>query len=44
MKNGEYKTSGDVFPSAFKNADTLAIIRRCAHDLLGRALPSGTVQ
>lgn len=38
MKNGECKTSGDVIPSAFTNADTLAIIERCATTHL-KALP-----
>lgn len=36
MKNGECKTSGDVIPSAFTNADTLAVIKRCAGTYLQR--------
>ncbi len=40
IKNGECKTSGDVIPSAFSNASTLAIIQRCASTFLQR-LPEG---
>jgi len=40
MKNGDCKTSGDVVPSAFTNAGTLAIIQRCASTFLQR-LPAG---
>lgn len=39
MKNGVCKTSGDVIPSAFTNAATLAVIQRCATTFLGK-LPS----
>ena len=39
MKNGDCKTSGDVIPSAFTNADTLGIIERCATTYL-KDLPS----
>jgi len=39
MKNGECRTSGDVIPSAFTNADTLGIIERCAATHL-KDLPS----
>ena len=40
MKNGDCKTSGDVVPSAFTNASTLAVIQRCASTFLQR-LPAG---
>lgn len=40
MKGGVCKTSGDVIPSAFSNADTLAIIQRCASTYL-QSLPAG---
>lgn len=39
LKNGSCKTSGDVVPSAFTNADTLNIIEQCASTYLGN-LPS----
>jgi len=39
MKGGVCKTSGDVIPSAFTNASTLAIVQRCASTFLGK-LPS----
>lgn len=38
LKDGKWKTSGDVIPSAFKDFDTLNIIRTCAAQHLG-ALP-----
>ncbi|MBO0943234.1 hypothetical protein [Acidovorax temperans] len=40
MKNGECKTSGDVIPSAFTDADTLAIIERCVATHLKTLPPS----
>jgi hypothetical protein len=33
-KNGRFKTSGDLIPSAFTNPTTLAVIRRCAFTFL----------
>ena len=39
MKGGECKTSGDVIPTAFTNADTLGVIERCAATQL-TTLPS----
>lgn len=39
LKDGVWKTSGDVIPSAFKDPDTLAIIRTCGSQHLG-ALPA----
>jgi hypothetical protein len=39
MKNGTYKTSGDVIPSSFSNSQTLQIIQRCTEMHLGE-LPS----
>lgn len=36
MKGGKCKTSGDVIPSAFSNANTLGIINRCASTFLRR--------
>ena len=40
MKDGECKTSGDVVPSAFTNAATLGIIKRCAAAHLNALPPS----
>jgi hypothetical protein len=40
MKGGECKTSGDVIPSAFTNADTVRIIERCATMHLKNLPPS----
>jgi hypothetical protein len=34
LKNGVYKTSGDVIPSAFTNQDTLRIVGTCARRYL----------
>lgn len=39
MKGGECKTSGDVIPSAFTNADTVSIIKRCMSTHL-KTMPS----
>jgi hypothetical protein len=39
LKNGVYKTSGDVIPSSFSNPETLGIIRTCAERYL-RHLPA----
>jgi hypothetical protein len=38
LKDGKWKTSGDVIPSAFKDPDTLKIIRTCSAQHL-EALP-----
>ena len=38
-KSGEWKTSGDVIPKAFRNPDTAAIVDRCAERHITR-LPS----
>jgi hypothetical protein len=35
LKDGAWKTSGDVIPSAFKDPDTLKIVRTCASQYLG---------
>lgn len=40
LKNGVWKTSGDVIPTAFSNADTLQVIRTCTSRHLGE-LPKG---
>jgi hypothetical protein len=36
MKSGRCRTSGDVIASAFRNAETRSIIKRCADTYLGR--------
>ena len=40
LKDGAWKTSGDVIPSAFKDPNTLAIIRTCGTQHLGALPPS----
>jgi hypothetical protein len=40
MKDGECKTSGDVIPSAFTNADTVRIIEYCTTTHLKTLPPS----
>ena len=40
LKDGAWKTSGDVIPTSFRGVDTMAIINTCAEQHLG-SLPSG---
>lgn len=39
LKNGEWKTSGDVIPSAFRDPSTKQVIRNCAKEHL-KSLPT----
>jgi len=40
LKDGVWKTSGDVIPSAFKDPQTMAVIRCCASQHLGELPPT----